>query len=167
MELVGAHHPLDVVPVPFLLGSGEIGEEPRHLDHELEAGARDELEMPRHLPVLPGLVGDRQAHMPLMAGSVGYPPTRQGIEQEGWRLVASVAAALPREHGAAIPGRNCRSAGRGQATSPIGQGGSGRGGKPVVEHGKEEEGVPKDMAEIPLAMQASRAEPGIELLDMG
>ena len=51
------------------------------------------------LVVLPDVVGNGRINMALVVGDIGNPPARAGVEVQYLAFFATVAAALPGEHG--------------------------------------------------------------------
>ena len=98
VELVRPDHPGDPVSADRFVPRRQRREEPGHLEDQLGAPGRQKVAVSGDLPVLPGLVGDRQPDVALEPRTVGHPPSRAGIEQPPRRLVPAVAPALPGEH---------------------------------------------------------------------
>ena len=97
MVLVGAHHAVDLVAVERLVVGGEAGEETRDLEEHLGAVRRQELDVPRALPVLPDVVGDGRIDVALQVADVRQPAAGLRVEVDHLRLFTAVAAALPGE----------------------------------------------------------------------
>lgn len=82
---------------------------------------------------------------------------------EGLGLLAAVASALPRIHGAGPAGRGRRPARLAQTPVAVGQQGPGDLREMQVQEGQDEQFVPEDMATVGLAVQSAGRHTHIEI----
>ena len=73
MVLVGAHHAVDLVAVLAGVVVRDAGPEAGDLDQQLGPDETQERDAASHHVVLPGVVGDGDIDVPLVAGVVGQP----------------------------------------------------------------------------------------------
>src|SRR5690606_11300604 len=104
MELVGADDAVDLVAAARRVEAGDAAPEPRDLEYQLGAVELHELDVAGHLIVVPDVVRNRAADMPLQIRVVGDPAARPRVQVHRLRLFLPVAAALPRKHRARVSG---------------------------------------------------------------
>ena len=76
VELVRAHHAVDLVPVAVGVEAGDRGPETRDLEHHLGAVLAQEVEVLGGLVVAPDVVEDRGVDVPLVVTEVRLPAAR-------------------------------------------------------------------------------------------
>src|SRR6185437_1330808 len=115
------------------------------------------------LIVLPHVVGNSGADVPLAVRVVPDPVSGAGIEKRDIGLFPPVAAALPREHRASISGGTSRPACLGQTAIAREKERTSQDRRSEAEERKNEELVPEDVATVSFTVPASRRNTGVEL----
>ena len=161
--LVGSHHAADVEAVVGRVVRGEVGPEPRDRQDQFRAVLGQEVDVPGRLVVAPGVVGDRESDVPLQPGVVGQPAARPRVEVQGLRLLAPGGPALPREHGAPVPGGPRGRPRLGEPAPPVQQHRPGHVRQPQVQEGQDEHLVPEHVAAVGLAVQAAGRDADVEV----
>ena len=167
VELVRAHHTPDDVAVPVAIIGGGAREEPGDLEDDLGALQREELAVPGGLVVLPGVAGDRDAHVALQVRRVRQPAARLRVEMQERALLSPVAAGLPWVHGTHVTGLARRSPRGGQAAVAVGLQRPAQLGQPQVQDGEHEHVIPEDMPAVGLAVQAARGNADVAVHAVG
>src|SRR5919108_375620 len=103
-RLMSSHRAADLVAPPVAIERGDARPEAGDLEDQLGAVELQELDVVRDLEVLPDVPGDGAADVALQVGVVRHPAPRSRVQVELLRFLLAVAAALPREHGALVPG---------------------------------------------------------------
>src|SRR5262249_10796090 len=98
MELVGAHHAMDLVTLALGVEVPDRCPEARDAEHHLRAIIAQERLVVGGLEVLPDVPEDRRVDVPLATAEVRLPAARYGVEVDALGLLGSLASALPREH---------------------------------------------------------------------
>ena len=119
VELVGAHHAVDLVALALGIEVRDRRPEARDLEHHLRAVVGQERLVIGGLEVVPDVVEDRGVDVPLVAAEVRFPAARERVEVDALGLLGALAPALPREHRAPEPRR------AGPRPAPRPSGGSG------------------------------------------
>src|SRR3990172_6735185 len=128
VEFIGTHHTANVISVIGGVVLGDADEKAGNGHQHLGAVRGEKVDVGGHLVVLPDVVGHRQADMTLPAGVVRHPTLRVFVPQLYRRLLAAVAPALPRVHGALVSGELRGMAGWAQTPGAGEEQGAGEGG---------------------------------------
>ena len=163
MELVGAHHAVDLVALALGVEVRDGRPEPRDLQHHLRAVAFDERVVAGGLEVAPDVEEDRGVDVPLVAAEIRLPAARQRVEVDALGLLAALAAALPREHRAPEPGLPGRRPGLPDPAVAIHQQPSRDLGQPDVEERERIHLVPEHVPAVGLAVEPAGGQPGIQV----
>ncbi len=161
--LVGAEHaadrPVSEVPV---VGGGR-GPEAGDLQQRLGAGRGEEVPIPGGLVVLPDVVRDRRADVPLEVAVVRQPAAGQGVEVQLLGLLPAVARALPRVHRPAQPDLLGLPAGRVEAAVAVAEHGAGEFGEAEAEQPQDEQLIPEDVAAVGLPVQPAGRDADVQV----
>ena len=163
VELVRAHHAVDLIALALGIEVRDRCPEAGDLEHHLRAIVAQERLVMRGLEVVPDVVEDRRVDVPLVMAEVRLPAARNGVEMDALGLLGALAAALPREHRApesCLPGRR---PGLAQPAVAVHQQTSRDLGQPDVEERKRVDLVPEHMPAVRLPVQAAGGQPGIEV----
>ena len=163
VELVGPHHPMDLIAIAFGVVMRERGPEAGDLQHHLRPVVEHELGVAGRLVVVPDVVEDRGVHMALVVAEVPLPASRERVEVDDLGLLLAVAAALPRVHRAAVAGRPRRPAGLPEPARPVLEQVPADARQAEVEEREHVHLVPEDVTPVGLAVQAARDDTRIML----
>jgi hypothetical protein len=163
VELVRAHHPVDLVAVAIWVEVRDRRPEPGDLEHHLRAMVTKERQVLGCLEVMPDVVENRGVDVALVAAEIRLPTARKRVQVDSLRLLLALAAALPWEHGAAearLVGRRTRFV---QAPVPVHQQATSDLGHPVVQKRIHIQLVPEDMSAVGLAVESAGRNPRIDV----
>src|SRR6185437_9757117 len=160
---VRSHHVTDIIAAAATVPSGDARPKAGDLEEELGSVQVKELGVARGLIVLPDVVGNSGAGVPLAVRVIPYPVPGAGIEKRDIGLFPPVAAALPREHRASISGRTSRPARLWQTAIAVEKDRASQDRRAEAEERKDEELVPKDVATVSFTVPAARRNTGVEL----
>ena len=161
VELVGSHHPVDLVAVARGVVVRERGPEAGDLEHHLRPVVEHELDVAGRPVVVPDVVEDRRVHVALVVAEVRLPAPGERVEVHDLGLLLAVAAALPRVHRAAVAGRPRRSARLPQPARPVLEQVPADPRQAEVEEREHVQLVPEHVAAVRLAVQAARDDAGV------
>ena len=161
VELVGAHDAMDLVAVALGVVVRDRAPEAGDLEHHLGAVVAQEVEVVGRLVVVPDVVEDRRVDVALAVAEVRVPVPRQRVEVDDLRLLAAVAAALPREHRARVARRACRRPRFAQAPVAVHEQLARDVGQARDEVAKDVQLVPEHVPAVRLAVQAARRDAGV------
>ena len=155
VELVRAHHAMDLVALALGIEVRDRCPEARDAEHHFRAIVAQERLVMGGLEVLPDVPEDRRVDVPLVTAEVRLPAARNGVEVDALGLLGPLASALPREHRAPesfLPGRR---PGLAYPAVAVHQQPSRDLGQPDVEERKRVELIPEHMPAIRLPVQAA------------
>ena len=165
--LVRAHHAVDLVAFPVGRVVGGRRPEPCDAEHQLRAVGFEEHRVLGGDDVLPDVVEDRGADVPLVVGQVDVPLPRHRVEVDLLGLLGAERSALPGEHEAGAPGGPGGGARLGQATVAVHEQTAGDTRQPVREERQDEQLVPEHVAAVGLAVDPSGGDAGVEIGGVG
>ena len=163
VELVRAHHAVDLIALPCGVEVRYRRPEPGDVQHHLRAVAFEERVVAGRLEVVPDVEEDRGVDVPLVAAEIGLPAARQRVEVDALGLLDAFAPALPREHRTPEPGLPGGRPGLPDPAVAIHQQPSRDLGQPDVEERERVDLVPEHVPAVGLAVQPARGHPGVEI----
>src|SRR5439155_19272179 len=104
VELVRTHDAMDLIAATFRVEVSDAGPETGDLHHHLGARPEQEVAISRGLEVVPDVVEDGRAHVPLALAPVRFPQPGARVEVHDLGLFLAVAAKLPGVHRARVAG---------------------------------------------------------------
>ena len=155
MELVRAHHAVDLVAATLRVEVSDAGPETGDLHHHLGARPEQEVGISRGLEVVPDVVEDGRAHVPLIPAQVRVPQPGARVEVHDLGLFLAVAATLPGVHRAPVADLASQCAGLVEPAVPVHQQASRDLRQPEVQKGIDVELVPEDVAAIGFPVEAA------------
>ena len=167
MELVGAHHAVNLIAPPRVIELRQARPEAGDLEQQLGAVALQKLDIVGDLKVLPDVIGDGAAHVALQVGMVRHPALRARIQVQVLGFLLAIAATLPGKHRAVEPRAARRLARRAEAPIAIQQQRPGDFRHPIVQKGKDKQLIPEDMALVGLPGPAARRHADIQANGVG
>ena len=165
--LVRAHDAVDLVALPLGRVMGDRRPEPCDAEHELRALGLEEQRVLGGGDVLPDVVEDRRADVPLVVGQVDVPRPRHRVEVDLLGLLGAERCALPREHEAGAAGGPGGGARLGQAPVAVHEQAAGDPRQAVGEERQDEQFVPEHVAAVGLAVDPAGGDAGVEIGGIG
>src|SRR5437764_14626575 len=98
MELVRAHDAVDLIAATFRVEVGDARPETRDLHHHLGARPEQEVGISRGLDVVPDVVEDGRADVPLILARVWFPEPGRSVGLHDLGPFLAAASSLPGVH---------------------------------------------------------------------
>jgi len=156
VELVRPHDAVNLVAAARLVQRRDARPEARDLEDQLGAVELQELEVARHLVVLPDVVGDRGPDVTLQVRVVRHPVSGARVQVHLLRLLLAVASALPREHRTLETCVPRRGACLVEPAVTVQEQRTRDLRHPVVQRGEDEQFVPEDVSLVGFSRPAAR-----------
>ena len=163
VELVRAHHPVDLITLAVRVEPGDGRPEAGDLHHHLRAVVPQERQVPGGLEVVPDVVEDGRVHMALVAAEVRLPPPGQRVEVDPLGLLLALAAALPREHRPAEARLTGRRPGLVEAPVTVHQQLARDLGDTEAQERKDIQLIPEHVAAVGLTVETPRGHSGVQV----
>ena len=163
VELVRAHDAVDLVAATLRVEVSDAGPETGDLHHHLGARPEQEVSISRGLDVVPDVVEDGRAHVPLVLAQVRFPQPGARVEMHDLGLFLAVAATLPGVHRAPVAGVASQRAGLVEPAVPVHQQAPRDLRQPEVQEGIDVELVPEDVAAVSFPVEAARGNAGVQV----
>ena len=163
VELVRAHHAVDLVALALGVEAGDRCQEARDLEHHLRTVVAQERLVIGGLVVVPDVVEDRRVDVPLVAAEVRLPAARNRVEVDPLGLLDSLAPALPWEHRTQEPCLPRRRLGLAYPAVAVHQQSSGDLGQPGIEERERIDLIPEHVPAIGLTVEAAGGQPRVEV----
>jgi hypothetical protein len=164
--LIGSHHAGDPVPVEGRVVAGDGGPEAADLEDHLRPVVEHEFDISGRLVVLPDVVGDGRADVPLEMRRIGQPTARERVEVDDLCLLPPVAPALPGVHRSGEAGLAGGPAGFRQTPVAVQEERPDQFREVKVQIGEDEQLVPEDVTAVGLTVQAAGGNADIEVEDV-
>ena len=167
VELVRTHDAMYLIAATFWVEVSDAGPETGDLHHHLGARPEQEVAISRGLDVVPDIVEDGRAHMPLVLAQVRFPQPGAWVEVHDLGLFLAIAATLPGVHRAPVAGVTSQRAGLVEPAVPVHQEAPCNLRQPEVQEGIDVELVPEDVSAIGFPVEAARGNAGVQVGRVG